>query len=162
VYGPRQSLSNPYTGVAAIFASRLLAKTPPLIFEDGRQTRDFIHVRDVVNACLESLWNDDVGDVAVNIGTGNPIEIAELARILKKELDGPDPEILNTYRHGDIRHCYPDITAAKQVLGWEPRISIEEGIADLVEWVASQSGHAEGVDKALDELRQKGLIKTKK
>jgi dTDP-L-rhamnose 4-epimerase len=162
VYGPRQSLSNPYTGVAAIFASRLLAGAPPLIFEDGRQTRDFIHVRDIVDACLESLWNDEVGDVALNIGTGKPIEIGELAGLLKKELDGPDPEILSNYRHGDIRHCYPDITAAKDVLGWEPRISIEEGIADLVEWVASQSGHAEGVDRALDELREKGLIKNKK
>ncbi len=159
VYGPRQSLSNPYTGVAAIFASRLLAGAPPLIFEDGEQSRDFIHVRDVAEACLIALYDQEVGDVALNIGTGKPISIAGLATLLQKSLGGPEPEIQNTFRHGDIRHCYPDITAARNVLGWEPKITLEEGLEDLVEWVASQSGHAEGVDRALDELRQRGLVK---
>jgi dTDP-L-rhamnose 4-epimerase len=158
VYGPRQALSNPYTGVAAIFASRLMGGAPPMIFEDGRQTRDFIHVRDVASACIKSLALD-VGDVALNIGTGVPVTIADVASVLQKLLGGPDAEILETYRHGDIRHCYPDISAARAVLGWEPTISFEQGAEDLVEWVATQSGHAERLDQALDELRRRGLVK---
>jgi dTDP-L-rhamnose 4-epimerase len=158
VYGPRQALSNPYTGVAAIFASRLMGGAAPLIFEDGRQTRDFIHVRDVASACLKSLTTD-AGDVALNIGTGDPVTISDVAAVLQKLLGGPDAEVLHTFRHGDIRHCYPDISAAREVLGWEPTISFAEGAEDLVAWVATQSGHAERLDQAFDELRARGLVK---
>jgi dTDP-L-rhamnose 4-epimerase len=158
VYGPRQALGNPYTGVAAIFASRLLGGTAPLIFEDGNQTRDFIHVNDVVDACLRSLFNEDLGYVALNIGTGTPVTIADVARILQKHLGGPEPEILNTYRKADIRHCFPDVSAAKEVLGWEPKVSFDEGVEDLVKWVASQVGHAEKLDTHVDELRRRGLL----
>jgi dTDP-L-rhamnose 4-epimerase len=157
VYGPRQALSNPYTGVAAIFASRLLAGAPPLIFEDGLQTRDFIHVDDVVDACMRSL-TQEVADVALNIGTGAPVTIAGVASILQKLLGGPDAEILNTYRHGDIRHCYPDVSAAREVLGWKAEIDFEQGAADLVKWVATQGSSASSVDRALEELRERGLV----
>ena len=158
VYGPRQALSNPYTGVAAIFASRLIGGAPPLIFEDGLQTRDFIHVSDVADACMRSLTLD-VGDVALNIGTGTPVTIAAVAQVLQKLLGGPDAQILNTYRHGDIRHCYPDVSAAREVLGWEAQIPFERGAEDLVAWVSTQSGHAEQLDRAFEELKARGLVK---
>ena len=158
VYGPRQALGNPYTGVAAIFAARLLGDTPPLIFEDGQQTRDFIHVSDVVDACMRSLLLDNVGDVALNIGTGTAVTIESVATAIQKALGGPDAEILNTYRHGDIRHCYPDVSRAKEVLGWEAKLQLEEGIEDLVTWVAAQSGREDRLDSAFEELRQRGLL----
>ena len=159
VYGPRQALGNPYTGVAAIFASRLLKNEPPLIFEDGGQSRDFVHVRDVVDACMKSLVKENVGDVALNIGTGNPVSIREVAALLQKSLGGPDAEILGTYRKGDIRHCYPDISAAREVLGWEPAIQLQDGVDDLVEWVSGQVDQAQGLDAHVAELREKGLIR---
>jgi dTDP-L-rhamnose 4-epimerase len=158
-YGPRQALSNPYTGVAAIFASRLMSGAAPLIFEDGEQTRDFIHVRDVVSASMQALFKDDVVGAALNIGTGRPVSIAHVAAVIQKALGGPDAQILGNYRHGDIRHCYPDISAARDVLGWEPTLDLEHGVEDLVEWVASQSGHAERLDSAFDELRERGLVR---
>lgn len=159
VYGPRQALGNPYTGVAAIFASRLLGNAPPLIFEDGNQTRDFVHVRDVTDACMKSLFNEDITYTALNIGTGNPVSIGDVAALLQKHLGGPDPEVPNTFRKGDIRHCFPDVSAAREVLGWEPKIQLDEGVDDLVEWVASQVGHAERLDSHVEELRAKGLLK---
>ena len=159
VYGPRQALGNPYTGVAAIFASRLLSGAAPLVFEDGQQTRDFVHVSDVVSACMTSLTDPDVGDVALNIGTGNPVAIAEVARLLQRSLGGPEPEILGTFRQGDIRHCYPDVSAARDVLKWEPKMQLADGIDGLVEWVASQVAPAERMDEAVEELRAKGLLR---
>jgi dTDP-L-rhamnose 4-epimerase len=158
VYGPRQALSNPYTGVAAIFASRLLGGAAPLIFEDGEQTRDFIHVSDIVDACIRSLLQEDVADVALNIGTGAPVTIRDVAGVLQKLLGGPGPAILNTYRHGDIRHCYPDISAAQRILGWKPKLGFEDGAEDLVEWVSGQQGHAQKLDEAFEELRNRGLV----
>jgi dTDP-L-rhamnose 4-epimerase len=161
VYGPRQALSNPYTGVAAIFASRLLSGAPPLIFEDGEQTRDFIHVRDVVDACMKSLFTRDVADVALNIGTGKAVTISQVAAVIQKALGGPDSQVLGTYRHGDIRHCYPDVTAAERVLGWKAALQLEDGVEDLVEWVTTQQGQAERLDAAFDELRERGLVRDK-
>jgi dTDP-L-rhamnose 4-epimerase len=87
------------------------------------------------------------------------VSIAHVAAVIKKALGGPDAQILGNYRHGDIRHCYPDISAARDVLGWEPTLDLEHGVEDLVEWVASQSGHAERLDSAFDELRERGLVR---
>ena len=158
-YGPRQALSNPYTGVAAIFAGRLMNGQPPLIFEDGEQSRDFVHVSDVAAATLRALARDDVGDVAMNIGSGTRVTIAEVARTIQKSLGGPDAEILGTYRHGDIRHCYPDISLARRVLDWEPKLQLAQGVEDLVGWVASQTSPENMLDSAFEELRQRGLLK---
>ena len=158
-YGPRQALSNPYTGVAAIFASRLMNGQPPLIFEDGEQSRDFVHVSDVAAATLKALTREDVGDVAMNIGSGTRVTISEVARTIQKALGGPEAEILGTYRHGDIRHCYPDISRAKRVLGWEPKVQLPEGVEDLVGWLASQAGPENMLESAFDELRRRGLLK---
>lgn len=158
VYGPGQALSNPYTGVAAIFASRLLADAPPLIFEDGKQSRDFIHVSDIARACVMALADPSVRDVALNLGTGRSFSVIEMAELLRKELGGPEPEILGTFRQGDIRHCVADITLARKTLGWEPEIKIEQGIVDLLEWVKTQTGSAGGQESAVEELRKHGLV----
>lgn len=151
IYGTRQALSNPYTGVAAIFASRLLNRRSPMIFEDGRQMRDFVSVHDVVQSNLLALQRSDADGMALNIGSGNPISIAEVAAELTHCLEENVPaETTGKYRAGDIRHCFADISLARKVLGYEPRYRFSDGIAELVEWLRSQTP----VDRAAEMVRQ--------
>jgi dTDP-L-rhamnose 4-epimerase len=159
VYGPRQALSNPYTGVAAIFSSRLLSGRSPLVFEDGKQSRDFVHVTDIARANLLALESDSANGEAFNIGTGRPTTVARVAQLLARHL-GVDagPEIVARYRAGDIRHCYADVTRARQRLGFEPRVAFENGIADLVAWVREQKA-IDRVDAARAELERRGLAR---
>lgn len=157
VYGPRQSLSNPYTGVAAIFSSRIKNGNPPLIFEDGQQSRDFVHVSDIVQACLLALEKEEANYQVLNVGTGQPITILDLANILCDALDAEIvPKITYKYRAGDIRHCYADISKAQRILGVQPRISLKEGISDLVDWARTQSA-LDLSDNAQQELEQRRL-----
>jgi len=162
IYGSRQSLSNPYTGCAAIFTSRILNNKPPFIFEDGNQTRDFIHVKDVAEANLSALEKSNSNYQAINIGTGKPILIKHLAKMLT-ELCGKtnlQPSISNEYRKGDIRHCYANITKARNLLDFNPSVSLEDGLSDLVNWADSHNWAAIDIfDKALGELREKNLAK---
>lgn len=158
VYGPRQALSNPYTGVLAIFASRLLNDRPPIIFEDGRQRRDFVSVHDVARACRLAYESERAAGEVLNVGSGQAraiVEVAEaMARILGKE--AIVPEIPGEYRVGDIRHCFADIGRARELLGYEPRISFEDGLEELAEWLDGQTA----VDRVIDarrELKQRGL-----
>src|SRR2546423_724046 len=139
VYGPRQALSNPYTGVCAIFSSRLLNDQPPAIFEDGNQTRDFVHVSDIVQANLLALESDAADYQALNVGTGRPTSVRNVSRLLAEGL-GKDiePEIVAKYREGDIRHCVADISRAQQ-LGYAPKVSLEQGIPELLSWVRQQT-----------------------
>lgn len=157
VYGPRQALSNPYTGVLAIFAARYLNDRPPLVFEDGLQRRDFVSVHDVVRACRQALEVPGASGEALNIGSGASISVREIAermaRALGKRLA---PEITGNYRVGDIRHCFADITRAKDVLGYQPRVSLEEGIAELAAWLEGQVAH-DHVEGARAELMARGL-----
>lgn len=162
VYGPGQALGNPYTGVAAIFSARLLAASPPLIFEDGLQTRDFVHVADVARACVLALTCDGPDQVAINVGSGRRTTVLEVARILQTAVGGPGPELLKTFRPGDIRHCMADGARARTLLGWEPNVSLEDGLKDLAAWLASQRGYAERLDHALSELRRHGLVRRPK
>jgi dTDP-L-rhamnose 4-epimerase len=156
-YGPRQALSNPYTGVAAIFSGRLLNGRAPLAFEDGRQLRDFIHVRDVARATVNALSSDEAVGEAVNVGVGNPLTIVEVAEILARELDlDIAPEITEKYRAGDIRHCWADPSKAEKLLNFRAEISLPEGIAELVEWVSTQQA-PDNVDLANGELNKRGL-----
>lgn len=157
VYGPRQALSNPYTGVAAIFASRLLNDRQPVVFEDGRQTRDFVDVRDVVDALMLALQPGAGIDQALNVGTGRSVSVLDVSNALARHLDIDIlPEIQNTFRAGDIRHCFADISAARAALGFEPRISFEEGFRDLARLLADQQ--AEDLhDAATTELTSRGL-----
>ena len=158
VYGTRQSLSNPYTGVLAIFASRLLNNNPPLIFEDGNQKRDFVSVLDIARASRLALETPAAVNDVFNIGSGNSytiFEIAEkLSRILKK--DHIAPEINGKYRVGDIRHCFSDISKAKAILGYEPEMTLEDGLFELAEWLQGQTAE-DKVSEAKRELEIRGL-----
>jgi dTDP-L-rhamnose 4-epimerase len=160
VYGPRQALSNPYTGVCALFSNRILNNKPPYIFEDGLQTRDFVHVKDVTKAVLLALEKSDGDYMPINIGSGKPTSIIELAEILIK-LYGRDvkPYVSYKYRKGDIRHCYADISRARQLLGYEPTIRLEDGLKDLVKWAEEHRWAAADLsDKAIRELEERKLI----
>ncbi|MEW5766333.1 MAG: NAD-dependent epimerase/dehydratase family protein [bacterium] len=159
VYGPRQALSNPYTGVAAIFSSRILNGHPPVIFEDGLQSRDFIHVSDIVAANLLAMEAEKANFEILNVGTGRRLTVLDMANILLKDLNRTDlrPEITSKFREGDIRHCYADITKI-QGLGFEPKVPFEEGVADLTRWVKNQTA-VDIFEHARSELNKKGLVK---
>ena len=158
VYGPRQALSNPYTGVMAIFASRLLNGNPPMVFEDGQQRRDFVSVHDVARACRLALETRDAAGEVFNVGSGRSYSIGELAERMSEVLGRAQlhPEITGRYRVGDIRHCYADIGKARRVLGYEPRVELEEGLLELAEWLQGQSAQ-DGVGTAYGELEERGL-----
>jgi dTDP-L-rhamnose 4-epimerase len=159
VYGARQALSNPYTGVAAIFCSRLLQNQPPLVFEDGNQRRDFVHVEDVARAYVMALENGRVDGLAMNLGSGQSISVNEIAATLAAALHKPlQPEIAGKYRDGDIRHCFADISLIKATLGWAPKYEFRSGVNTLLSWVLSQSDVRFSAD-ASAELRRLGLIK---
>jgi len=159
VYGTRQALSNPYTGVCAIFSSRLLNDQPPTIFEDGEQSRDFVHVNDIVQANLLALETDKGDYEAMNIGTGRPSSVKQISELLAKGL-GKDiaPEIVGKYREGDIRHCVADISKAKRLLGYEPKVTLEKGMEELLAWVSKQEAD-DKVNAATAELAAHSLVK---
>jgi len=159
VYGTRQALSNPYTGVLAIFASRLLNGNPPMIFEDGRQTRDFVHVRDVAAACRLAFENPKASGLVFNIGSGNRYTISEIAERLGPALGRNDvaANASGRYRVGDIRHCFADISLARDVLGYRPQVELDEGLAELVNWLTGQAA-VDRVDAATRELVSRGLV----
>ncbi len=159
VYGTRQALSNPYTGVCAIFSSRLLNGQSPAIFEDGEQSRDFVHVSDIVQANLLALDTDKGDFEAMNVGTGRVTTIRQIADVLAKGL-GKDigPTIVGKYREGDIRHCVADISKAKRLLGYEPKVRLEDGLAELLAWLGTQSAE-DRVEGATAELAHMGLVK---
>jgi len=158
VYGTRQALSNPYTGVLAIFASRLLNGNPPLIFEDGRQMRDFVHVSDVTRACRLALEKPEARDQVFNVGSGRQYTVREIARAMGEVLGREDlePEITGSYRVGDIRHCFADITLARRVLGYEPGMPLEQGLRELASWLEGQVA-CDRVAEARAELVSRGL-----
>jgi dTDP-L-rhamnose 4-epimerase len=159
VYGPGQALSNPYTGVAAIFASRLLNGNRPVVFEDGRQTRDFIHVDDIVEGIVLALDSESAPGHAINLSTGRPSSVSDVAAALGAGL-GVDlePELPGQYRAGDIRHCIGDATRAADLLGFRPSIALEDGMAKLVQWLAEQPSE-DHVEAATLELVTRGLAR---
>ncbi len=158
VYGTRQALSNPYTGVLAIFASRLLNGNPPLIFEDGRQMRDFVHVSDIARACRLALEVPEAADQVLNIGSGRQYTVLEIARAMAEVLgrEEIEPEVTGNYRVGDIRHCFADITLARRVLGYEPTMPFEQGLIELASWLEGQVA-CDRVAEAREELAARGL-----
>ena len=159
VYGPRQALSNPYTGVCAIFSARLMNDQRPLIFEDGEQTRDFVHVSDIVQANLLALQSNGADYQAVNVGTGVPTSVRQVAKVLAEGLGkNIEPEIVAKYREGDIRHCVADISRARKLLGYEPRVRLEQGIPELLNWVSEQSAEDQ-ISKATAELETRQLVR---
>ena len=159
VYGTRQALSNPYTGVCAIFSARLLNGNRPLIFEDGEQTRDFVHVSDIVQANLLALETDRADYQAINVGTGRSTSIRMVSRLLAEGLGlDLEPEIVSKYREGDIRHCVSDISKAKSLLGYEPQVALERGIPELLSWVRAQAAQDQ-VASATAELESRQLVR---
>jgi dTDP-L-rhamnose 4-epimerase len=158
VYGPDQALSNPYTGVLAIFASRLLNDRRPLVFEDGRQRRDFVSVHDVASACLLALDRDGADGTAVNVGSGQSVSVLEIARRLARVVGKAhiEPEITGKYRVGDIRHCFADISLAERALGFAPEVTLDDGIAELAGWLEGQVAEDRAEDAA-SELAARGL-----
>ncbi len=157
VYGPHQALSNPYSGVLAIFAARLLNNRSPLVFEDGEQRRDFVYVGDVAEACRLALCSDAAIGHAINIGSGRAVTINQVARLLAEALGvAIEPEVTGECRVGDIRHCFPDISQARSVLGYRPRTTLEEGIGKLVAWLDGRVA-IDRVGEALTALASRGL-----
>lgn len=159
IYGSRQALSNPYTGVAAIFSSRILNNQSPIVFEDGLQSRDFIHVSDIVAANLLSLEKDEANYEVFNVGTGRKLTVMDMGNILSERL-APDLEltVLGQFREGDIRHCYADISKIQSKLGFSPKIAFEEGIDELVNWVSTQQAD-DMVENAKAQLLERNLVK---
>lgn len=157
-YGPRQSLSNPYTGVIAIFASRILNGRPPIMFEDGLQQRDFVSVHDVAQACRRAMEIPEAASMIFNVGSGHPVSIVELARRIAKALGKNDLQPIATgkFRIGDVRHCFADIGRARRVLRYEPEISLDEGLAELAAWLDGQVA-MDRVPQASAELAARGL-----
>jgi dTDP-L-rhamnose 4-epimerase len=156
VYGPHQSLSNPYTGVLAIFASRCLNGNPPLIFEDGMQRRDFVSVWDIAQACRLALTTEHHGEV-FNVGSGQSHTILEIANSVIEVLNAQvEPQITGKYRIGDIRHCFADIDKARRLLRYEPSVRFEEGLAELANWLAGAKA-PDNFMAAAAELNRRGL-----
>ena len=159
-YGSRQALSNPYTGVAAIFISRLLNDRPPLVFEDGRQRRDFVHVQDVADAFVTTLIEDEapVWD-AFNVGSGRPIAIMDMAEVLSARLGKSiEPERLDCYRVGDIRHCFASVDKLRDRFGIAPRRSFESGMDELIDWVARAPAPVDRAAESMQALKAARLV----
>jgi dTDP-L-rhamnose 4-epimerase len=162
--GARQALSNPYTGVGAIFSSRILAGNRPPIYEDGRQLRDFVHAKDIARANVLALESEKADGVAVNVGTGTALSILEVAETLIREMGadarGLKPDILGTFRPGDTRHCFPDLTRARELMGYEATIPFAQGARELIAWVRDQEGKVEDrFEQAQRELQRAGLAR---
>jgi dTDP-L-rhamnose 4-epimerase len=159
VYGPRQSLSNPYTGVAAIFLSRLKNNNSPVIYEDGLQSRDFTSVYDIANANTTALLHPQAFHQIFNLGTGNPVSVKDVSLTLAKLLDlNIEPTITAQFRPGDVRYCYADISKIYKMLKWKPQFKFEQGMIDLIDW----GKNAKANDKfeiASNKLSSKGLVK---
>lgn len=161
IYGSRQALDNPYTGVCAIFSSRIKNGRPPLVFEDGRQTRDFVHVSDIARANRLALESEGAAGTPINIGTGDPTTIAELASELIRRYGKDDelsPDVTNEFRSGDIRHCYADVSRAEELLGFEAEVTLESGLEELVSWGLKNEA-MDRTDEAYAEMEKKGLIR---
>ena len=160
-YGTRQALSNPYTGVCAIFCARVFNGKPPIVFEDGDQSRDFVNVNDICQAIILAMDKNASSGEVFNVGTGMPIKIKEVAEIITKKIN-PDikPIINQDYRIGDIRHCIADISKIKNKLGYKPLIPFNEGIDDLIEWIKTKGKNLkDNSEIALNKLKEKGLLK---
>jgi dTDP-L-rhamnose 4-epimerase len=156
-YGTRQALSNPYTGVLAIFASRLLNNRPPRVFEDGLQRRDFVSVRDVARAFRLALERDEAAGQAINVGSGESVNVLEIAAKLAATLGKQiGPEVTRCYRVGDVRHCFADVSRAERLLGYVPEVQLDAGIAELAAWLEGQVA-TDRVEQASAELASRGL-----
>lgn len=158
IYGPRQCLSNPYTGICAIFSGMIKAGKPPLVYEDGGQSRDFVSVHDITRANILAINSSRMDYEAFNVGTGRPVSVLDVASMLTKLYGASfEPQVVGSYRPGDIRHCYADISKIRRV-GYEPKTDLETGLSELVAWGRDETA-VDRVDAAQMELQAKGLLK---
>lgn len=159
VFGPGQALSNPYTGVLANFAARLSNGNRPMVFEDGRQRRDFVHVRDVARAFCEALEAPRVHGHVINVGSGESYSIAEVASLLAAAMGAPElgPDILGRARSGDIRNCFADISKARDLLGYRPTHLLEDSLSEMVDWVRGSAAIDRGSEMR-HQLESLGLV----
>jgi dTDP-L-rhamnose 4-epimerase len=157
-YGTRQALSNPYTGVLAIFASRLLNNNPPLIFEDGNQQRDFVSIHDVVQACRLAMEVPEAAGKVFNVASDRQYTVSQAAQLMAQVLgkEHIQPLIIGKYRVGDVRHCFADISLARSILGYKPRVTLEAGLVELASWLEGQVAF-DRVSEASAELAARGL-----
>ena len=159
IYGTRQSLANPYTGVTAIFTSCLLNDRRPPMFEDGRQSRDFVHVSDVARANELALTRSEGDGRALNVGTGRALSVGDMAvKVAAKLGKNLAPDVTGKYRPGDIRHCTADISAIRAAYGFEPKVAYEQGLDELIEWSRTQTPR-DATQGAIDELAKRGLVR---
>jgi dTDP-L-rhamnose 4-epimerase len=160
IYGSRQALNNPYTGVAAIFSGRMLSGQTPVIYEDGQQLRDFVHVSDVVQACCLAMNSTAADYQVLNVGTGQPISVLQVGELLAQELGWRGGfRILGKFRAGDIRHCFADTTRIRELLGYQSRYRFQDGVRELVSWVALQQGLRVDSAEADRQLTVYGLVR---
>ena len=158
VYGPRQSLSNPYTGVVAIFLSRIKNDRSPVIFEDGVQTRDFIYVDDVIRACISVMTSSSANYEVFNVGNGKPLTLIEVSEKIAKSCGkNIKPEITNKFRKGDVRHCYADMSKIKEMIGFKPEVSFEDGIKKLIDW-SKEVKAIDRYERVRKEMKARGLV----
>jgi dTDP-L-rhamnose 4-epimerase len=159
-YGPRQSLFNPYTGVIAIFCTRLLNNRPPIVYEDGGQTRDLCFVQDIARANLLAAESDKLDGLAVNVGSGRATSVRDLARIIASQLNiNIEPLVRGEFRPGEIRSLISDITRAR-VIGYEPSVTIEQGIARYIDWIRNQGAIKDYFAEIEASLRAKGIVQS--
>jgi dTDP-L-rhamnose 4-epimerase len=159
IYGSRQALSNPYTGVMAIFSGRLLGGNAPVVYEDGKQTRDFVHVSDIVQANMLAMEKKEADYGVFNVGTGRATSVLDVANMLMDHLDmHVTPDVRKQFREGDIRHCFADVSRIRTKLGYEPKVRLEDGLEELVEWVREQTAE-DTFENAAKELQRHGLLR---
>jgi len=160
VYGPGQSLSNPYTGILSIFSTRILNNNPINIFEDGKESRDFVFIDDVVNATVLAIQDDKIKSCSLNVGSGVSTTVQTVADRLKKLYQSDvDIKVSGNYRLGDIRHNKADISKIKKLLGFSPKVSFEDGLKQFVDWVKKQEVNSDNYEQSINEMKDKGLMK---
>ena len=160
VYGPGQSLSNPYTGILSIFSTQIKNKNPLNIFEDGKESRDFVYIDDVVNATILGLENDNANYNVYNVGSGIPTDVLTISNTLLKLYKADNPvKVSGNYRLGDIRHNFADLEKIKKDLNFSPKHSFEDGVSKFVNWVNEQDISKDLYDSSIQELKDRGLYK---
>jgi dTDP-L-rhamnose 4-epimerase len=160
VYGPGQSLKNPYTGILSIFSTRIKNNKPVNIFEDGKESRDFVYIDDVINATLLAIEKDEANNQVFNVGTGRAISVIELVELLYKEYhETPNYSISANFRIGDIAHNYADLEKINTLLSFKPTVPFEEGIKHFAAWVNKQEVQKDNFDASIEEMKKKGLFK---
>ena len=160
VYGPGQSLSNPYTGILSIFSTRIKNKNGINVFEDGKESRDFVYIEDVVDATIAGLEKEQADGESFNVGTGVATDVLTVAETLIEKYGIEVPvTVSGNYRLGDIRHNYADLTKIKTKLGFEPRWSFDRGIRQFTDWVNTQDIQKDRYEDSIEEMKTKGLYK---